>query len=114
MTPSRSCAASGSAFCVSTERPSAQGVRQARWSGRPSTRTRQLPQEPARQNGPRGRWYLALRARSGRPAASSAEAIDSPRRAGTALPSKVMVQSAGKSGSLGMVRALGGPEAAGG
>jgi len=44
-------------------------------------RMRQFEQEPAMQNGPRGRWYLMLREKTVSPAASSAHAAGSPSRA---------------------------------
>jgi len=67
--------------------------------GSPSILTRHEAQDPARQKGPRGRWYLALRERSGRPAARSAEVTLSPARAGTRAPSTTMAQSGAKRGS---------------
>src|SRR6516165_4850040 len=95
----RSCAAVPSAFCDSTVSPSRHGVSHARTFGWPSTRTRQEAHEPERQNGPRGRWYLALRETSGLPAARSAEVTLSPRRAGTRSPSTRMAQSGANRGS---------------
>ena len=102
ITPRRSCRASGKAFWVSTSSPSRHGVRQARRLGRPSTRTRHPPHEPARQKGPRGRWYLAERERSARPAARSADATLAARRAAIGAPSNRIVASVGKPARRGM------------
>ena len=75
-------------FWRSQRMPSATGTRQAGRLGNPSIRIRHWPQEPAKQNGPRGRWYLIERVNVVTPARSSAAATVSCACASMGAPSR--------------------------
>src|SRR5256885_3734160 len=80
--------------------PSSSGTRQARRLGTPSTRSRHCPQLPAKQKGPRGRWYLIERVKVVTPARRSAEATVSPRTPLWRSPSSVKLSGSATRSAL--------------
>ena len=77
-------------FCRSQRIPSSAGTLHAGRLGTPSMRIRHCPHDPARQKGPRGRWYLIERVKVVMPARKSAAATVSEGSASTGSPSRKM------------------------